>query len=102
HDTESMNSNWLVCWNLGRKSGEPIRPRPDPPKYPSMVVPASPPATSGFVTEPGITALAGGATPKGCWTASDVDCDQDTRTSFTIDFDITRVHPPTNALVLIV
>ena len=27
-----MNSNWSVRWNLGRKSGEPMRPRPEPPK----------------------------------------------------------------------
>ena len=32
HDSVSMNSNWLVCWNFGRKSGEPMRPRPEPPK----------------------------------------------------------------------
>jgi len=32
HDSESMNSNWLVCWNFGRKSGEPMRPSPEPPK----------------------------------------------------------------------
>ena len=23
HDSVSMNSNWFVCWNFGRKSGEP-------------------------------------------------------------------------------
>jgi hypothetical protein len=26
-----MNSNWLVCWNFGGKSGDPMRPSPDPP-----------------------------------------------------------------------
>src|SRR2546425_1219189 len=54
-----MNSNWFVCWNLGRKSGDPIRPRPDPPKYPSMVIPGRPPATTGLVTDPGMVAAAG-------------------------------------------
>jgi hypothetical protein len=26
HDRLSMNSNCSVCWNFGRKSGEPMRP----------------------------------------------------------------------------
>src|SRR5215472_17352206 len=102
HDTESMNSNWFVCWNFGRKSGDPMRPRPESPKYPSMVMPGSPPATVGLVTNPGIIAACGGVCPKGCCTASDVACDHENRNSFKVVDDTTRVHPPTSALVLIV
>lgn len=31
-DSVLMYSNWFVRWNLGRKSGEPMRPSPGPPK----------------------------------------------------------------------
>src|SRR6478736_5354064 len=102
HDTVSRYSTWFVCWNFGRKSGEPMRPSPDPPKKPSMLMPCRPPATVGSVTEPGIVAAAGGKTPYGCCTASDVACDHEMRASFTMLDEITRVQPPTNALVLIV
>src|SRR5437773_2289313 len=97
-----MNSNWFVCWNLGRKSGEPIRPRPDPPKKLSMLMPGRPPATIGFVTDPGIVAFVGGVRPNACCTASDLDRDHEMRNSLTIAELMTRVQPPTRALVLIV
>ena len=97
-----MNSNWFVCWNFGRKSGEPRRPRPEPPKKPSMVMPGKPPATSGSVIMPGIWALAGGVSPNAWCTASARERDHDTRASFTIVDDNTRVQPPTNALVSMV
>src|SRR5215470_12996572 len=97
-----MNSNWLVCWNFGRKSGEPMRPSPGPPKNPSIEIPGRPPATVGFVIEPGIVAASGGARPKGCCNASDFACDQDTRNSLTIEGDRIRVQPPTNACDLMV
>ena len=32
HESVFRNSHWLVCWNFGRKSGEPMRPSPPPPK----------------------------------------------------------------------
>src|SRR6476661_10922389 len=83
HDTVSMNSNWLVCWNLGRKSGEPMRPRPDPPKKVSMVMPGRPPATIGLVTDPGIAVPLGALKPNDCCTASDVACDHEKRNSLT-------------------
>src|SRR4029079_4942454 len=101
HDTVSMNSSWLVCWNLGRKSGEPRRPRPDPPKSPVTERPGKPPATVGSVIMPGICADVGGASPNAWCTASDTDCDHENRASFTVRDDSTRVHPPTTALVLI-
>src|SRR5215472_9373954 len=91
HDRLSMNSNWFVCWNFGRKSGEPRRPRPDPPNRPVIEMPGKPPATSGFVTEPGIVAAGGAASPNGCCTASDVERDHDSRNSFNIVDDSTFV-----------
>ena len=98
-----MNSNWLVCWNFGRKSGEPMRPRPEPPKYAvdrdAREVRRRP---IGSVIEPGIVAAAGGARPNAWCTASDVDCDQEMRNSLTIAELRIRVQPPTIALVLMV
>src|SRR5712691_3959582 len=102
HDRLSRNSNWFVCWNFGRKSGDPIRPRPEPPKKPSIVTPGSPPATIGLVIDPGIVAAAGGVRPNACCTASEVERDHEMRNSFTLLDAITRVQPPTNAFVLIV
>src|SRR4029079_3460154 len=102
HDSESMNSNWLVCWNFGRKSGDPMRPRPEPPKWRSIVMPGSPPATIGLVIAPGMIAADGGVRPNDCEAAWAVDCGHEMRNSLTIDDDRTRVQPPTVALVLIV
>ena len=65
-------------------------------------MPGRPPATIGLVTDPGIVAAAGGCRPNDCCTASDVDCDHEKRNSLTIADEITRVQPPTSALVLIV
>ena len=31
-DSVFSTSSWLVRWNFGRKSGEPMRPSPAPPK----------------------------------------------------------------------
>src|SRR5690349_9319668 len=79
-----------------------MRPSPEPPKYVSIAMPGRPPATTGFVTVPGIVAADGAVRPNDCCTASEVDRDHDTRNSFTIAELMTRVQPPTTALVLIV
>ena len=100
-ETVSRNSNWSVCWNLGRKSGEPILPRPGPWKYPSMVIPGIPPATVGSVIDPGIVAEGGGCWPNGSCTASDFDCVQEKRSSLTMVGEKMRVQPATTLLVLI-
>ena len=49
-----------------------------------------------------MVALAGGASPKGCCTASDLACDQEKRNSFTTEGEKMRVQPRTRALVSIV
>src|SRR5258706_8941273 len=97
-----MKWMWLVVGTCGGKPGAPTGPAPAPPKYPSIVMPGRPPATIGLVIAPGIDAPAGGVSPNDCCTASEVDCDHEMRNSLTIADEITRVQPPTTALVLIV
>ena len=101
-ESESMSSSWFVCWNFGRKSGEPSRPRPDPPKNPSMVIPGRPPATMGSVMELRTSAAPDGCWPNGCWCASEVACCQLKRSSLTTVGLKMRVQPATTPLVLIV
>src|SRR6185295_18249460 len=79
-----------------------MRPRPEPPKNPSIVIPGRPPATVALVIEPGMVAAAGGARPNAWCTASEVDCDHDRRNSLTVTGPMILVQPPTTALVLIV
>src|SRR5689334_8572695 len=79
-----------------------MRPRPDPPKNVSIVIPGKPPATSGLVIDPGMTVPAGGARPNDCCRASEFARDHEKRNSLTIAEDRMCVHPPTSAWVLIV
>src|SRR6266508_4242982 len=91
-DRVSRYSNWFVCWNLGRKSGEPMLV---PPKYPSIEVRTTPPAKVGSWATPLIWAAVGGSCPKGSCSPSESPPLQEKRNSFTREELMIFVQPAT-------
>ena len=96
-----MNSNWFVCWNFGRKSGEPMRPRPEPPKKPSMVMPGEAARDDRVVDRrPGWSPRAAAAGRRAAAPRPTSAFDHEKRNSFTTVGREMRVQPATRAVGL--